>query len=68
VESGVTYLLINLKMAQWMGRLTAATLAHDEWAKWRFFVYWGLGQVFEARRVAKEGLQCFIGGLRRFLA
>jgi hypothetical protein len=31
-------------------------------------MYWGLGRVFEARRVVKEGLRCFIGGLRRFVA
>jgi hypothetical protein len=33
VESGVTYLLINSKMAQWMGRLTVATLVHGEWGE-----------------------------------
>jgi hypothetical protein len=30
VESGVAYLLINSKMAQWMGRSTTAMLVHGE--------------------------------------
>jgi hypothetical protein len=55
VESGVTYLLINSKMAQWMGRLTSVMLVHGEWGKWRFFMYWGLGCVSEAQRVVEEG-------------